>query len=121
MSYSVTDNLTTKSENKLQSECFQWAWNNLPETRRLLCYNLNNSKNRIDGARNKAMGLIPGRADMVLYWKGTAYMLEFKTEKGKQSKEQKEWQSAVSAHNFPYHIIRSFDQFQQIIKNICNT
>lgn len=103
------------TESKIQSECFIWAWNERPETRRLLCYNLNNSRNRIDGARNKALGLIAGRSDMVLYWKGRAVFLEFKDSGGVQSKFQKEWEKKVREHGFDYYIIRDLKQFQQII------
>ncbi len=104
-----------KTEGRIQADCALWAWNDKPETRGLICYNLGNSKNKIDGARNKAMGLVKGRADMVFYWKGTATMIEFKDKDGVQSKEQIEWQSKVEAHGFKYFICRSLDEFKKII------
>ena len=76
------------SEVKIQSQIFQWHWNNYPEERGLLCYNLNNSANKIQGNQNKALGLIKGRSDMVYYYNGTAVMIELKNATGKQSKEQ---------------------------------
>jgi len=97
-----------------------WLWNTYPETRGFLCYNLGNSKNSIDGARNKAMGLISGRSDLTFYWNKTAYFLECKTEIGNQSAEQKEWQLKVEQAGFKYFIFRSFSQFKQIITNILN-
>lgn len=107
------------TESKLQSDCFIWAWNERPETRNLLCYNLNNSRNRVDGARNKSLGLISGRSDMVLYWRGRAVMLEFKQPKGGyQSKAQQNWQKIVERHGFEYHLVRSMDQFQKIIDEV---
>ena len=106
------------SETKLQSDCFIWAWNNLPETRRLLCYNLNNSANHIQGSRNKAMGVIKGRSDMVMYWEGKAHMIEFKIPGETQSKDQAKWESKITAHGFAYHIIDSFEDFQDLIRGI---
>jgi hypothetical protein len=106
------------SEDKLHQDCYVWFHNTYPTMRGLLCYNLNNSKNKIDGARNKAKGLIAGRSDMVLYYKSTAFMIEFKTSDGSQSAGQKEWQSLVTSNGFQYHIIRSLPEFQSLILSI---
>lgn len=103
------------SEIYLQSKCFLWHWNNYPNERGLLCYNLNNSKNKIDGNQNKALGLIKGRSDMVYYKKGKAIMLEFKTDTGTQSKDQKQWEENIINQGFEYHIIRNFEEFEKII------
>ena len=110
-----------KLEDKIQAECFQWSWNELPETRKLICYNLNNSKNKIDGNLNKAKGLIKGRADLTFYWKGKAYFLECKTKTGKQRPGQPEFQKVVESNGFDYYIFRSLEEFQKIIKSIICT
>lgn len=104
-----------ESEIKLQSQSFLWHWNNYPNERGLLCYNLNNSANKIQGNQNKALGLIKGRSDMVYYKKGKAIMLEFKTETGTQSKEQKQWEQRIKAEGFEYRVIRTFYEFVNII------
>jgi hypothetical protein len=104
-----------ESEIKLQSQSFLWHWNNYPNERGLLCYNLNNSANKIQGNQNKALGLIKGRSDMVYYKKGKAIMLEFKTETGTQSKDQKEWEQRIKSEGFEYRIIRNFEDFLSII------
>ena len=107
-----------KTENKIQSECYMWLHNSLPGLRGLLCYNLNNSKNKIDGAKNKALGVQAGRSDMVLYYQSKAYMLECKTPGGTQSDKQKEWEQLIKLHGFEYHIFRSLEEFQMIINSI---
>ena len=89
----------------------------MPETRRLLCYNLNNSAGRIQGARNKAMGLQKGRSDMVFYYAGRATHIELKLPGEKQSKDQKAFQAAIEAQGFEYHIIRTLEDFQALIKS----
>jgi hypothetical protein len=107
-----------QSEDKIQSDCYVWFHNTYPQHRGLLCYNLNNSKNKIDGARNKAKGLIAGRSDMVLYYDAKAFMIEFKTSDGVQSAGQKEWEALVRSNGFQYHIIRSLPEFQSLILSI---
>lgn len=92
-----------------------WHWNTYPNQRGLLCYNLSNSKNKIDGALNKSKGLIAGRADMVFYYSGKAVMIEFKTEIGKQSPEQIKWQELIEKNEFKYHIVKNLEQFKKII------
>jgi len=106
------------TEGRIQQECVMWCWNTYPETRMLLCYNLSNSKNKIDGALNKAKGLIKGRADLTFYWNKTAYFIEMKTEKGTQEPEQKVFQATVEKAGFEYIICRSLEQFKVIIKRI---
>jgi hypothetical protein len=106
------------SEAKIQSTCFIWTWNNYPQTRGLLCYNLGNSRNKIDGASNKAMGLIPGRSDMTFYWNKTAYFIEFKVPGQKQSISQTEWQNKVEKNGYKYYVIDSFEQFKETIHGI---
>ena len=104
-----------ESEDKIQSDCFVWFHNTYPHLRGLLCYNLNNSRNKIDGARNKAMGLIAGRADMVLYFKGTALMIEMKTPENNQDPAQKVWEAKIKEQGFQYVICRSLSEFQSLI------
>ena len=99
------------SEVKIQAQIFQYHWNNYPEERGLLCYNLNNSANKIQGSQNKAIGLIKGRSDMVYYNNGTAIMIELKNDTGKQSKEQLLWQTTIEKAGFKYLIMRSLQDF----------
>lgn len=102
-------------ENRLHQECYIWYHNTFPNLRGLLCYNLNNSKNKIDGARNKSMGLQAGRSDMVFYYNGRAVMLECKVSDGRQSQGQKQWQELIESQGFEYHIFRDLETFKTII------
>lgn len=108
-----------QNEDRIQAECFTWFHNTYPELRGLLCYNLNNSANKIQGNKNKAMGLQPGRADFTFYYKGSAYFIEMKTPKGRQQEIQKKWMIQVLSHKFPYYLIRSLEDFQKLIQEIC--
>ena len=105
-------------EHRLQYDCYRWFHNTYPELRGLLCSNLSNSKNKIDGNRNKAMGLQAGRSDLTFYFKGNAYHIEMKTEIGKQAPEQIKWEALIKSQLFPYSIVRSLEEFQTLIKSI---
>jgi len=107
-----------QTEGRLMQDCFIWAWNELPETRGLLCYNLNNSKNAIDGNLNKAKGLIAGRSDFAFYWNRTAYFIEMKTATGNLEPVQKQWRELVQNAGYRYFVCRSLTEFQDIIRTI---
>jgi hypothetical protein len=107
-----------ETEEALQADCYIWAHNTIPEIRGLLCYNLNNSPNKRAASINKGMGLQPGRSDMVLYWKGNAYMIEMKLPGKNQQEPQKVWELKVRSHGFEYYVIKSLDEFKELIYNL---
>lgn len=67
--------------------------------------------------RMKNMGLLPGVSDTVVVMPKKVLFIEFKTETGYQSPNQKEFQAAVQSCQHQYHVCRSLEQFQQIIKD----
>jgi hypothetical protein len=106
------------AEDRIQSNSYIWFHNTFPMHRGLLCYNLNNSKNAIDGNKNKGLGLQKGRSDLTFYWDGRAYMLECKTAKGVQSPGQKVWQAQIESQGFKYIVFRSKEELIKIITSI---
>ena len=67
--------------------------------------------------RMKNMGLLSGVSDtIVVLPNGKMLFIEFKTEEGYQSTNQKEFQQTVTNMNHQYYVCRSLEQFQQIIK-----
>ena len=106
------------TEEKLQSECYLWFHDTYPQYRGQLCYNLNNPRNRIRGMMDKAMGLQPGRSDMVLYHQGRAYMIELKLPDGVQSKIQEKWEAVIKQAGFSYVVIRSLEEFKRYLQGI---
>lgn len=106
------------SEDSFQSDCYLWFHNTYPQYRGRLCYNLNNSRNKVRGMMDKSMGLQPGRSDMVLYHNSHAYMIELKLPGGTQSKEQKKWECTIKNAGFDYVIIRSLEEFQKYLQGI---
>ena len=109
------------NEDILHANCYLWFHENYPELRGLLCYNLNNSRNKIQGMMDKGKGLQKGRSDLVFYYNGKATMIELKTKDGYQSKEQKEWEFKIKKAGFEYFIVRSLNEFKSVIIFLINT
>lgn len=104
------------SEESLQSQCFMWHHNTHPHERGRLFMVHNTPRNKIDGARLKAMGMVAGVSDMIyLRPHRPPLCLEFKTETGRQSPAQIEWQKVAEANGCEYKIIRTFDEFKEAI------
>lgn len=77
----------------------------------------------VGGKRAKDEGMVAGVADIILLVLIGNYgclCLEFKTEKGRQSPEQKEWQEATEKAGNKYCVIRSFEEFKTEIETYLN-
>jgi hypothetical protein len=69
---------------------------------------------KIRGNQNRSLGLQKGRSDFALYWNGTAYMIEVKTDDGKQSEDQIKWQKVIEAAGLKYYIVKNLDEFKAL-------
>jgi len=107
-----------KSEAQIQAECVKWLWNNYPETRGLFFAVNNNSEHVVRAMGRKAVGQVPGVSDTIFLWNGIAYLIEFKTESGRQSLAQEKWQQVVDHAGFYYFIVRSLEEFQELTEKI---
>lgn len=109
-------------EGKIQADCYSWFWNTFPKHRKCF-FAIPNENNRADssaisGAIRKAMGVTKGVADTMLAIQRGGYggmFVEFKTETGKQSDAQKEWQMIVENQGYLYRVIRSLEEFKELI------
>lgn len=102
-------------EDKLQSDCFIWFWNTHIAHRRMLFHVDNNSYNAVIGAKKKALGVVKGVSDMVFIANGFVVFIEFKTNIGAQKPEQIDFESKVKERGHIYIIIRSIEQFKELI------
>jgi hypothetical protein len=67
--------------------------------------------------RKKATGMKVGHADFNVYLpKGKVLMFEVKTPIGKQSDHQKRFELEVKELGFEYYIVRSLEEFKNIIE-----
>lgn len=64
---------------------------------------------------HKRMGYMKGQPDMIIMKNGKVWCLELKSNKGKQSKEQKEYQRMCLENNIPYIVVKDVED---LIKEI---
>ena len=109
-------------EGKIQSDCYTWFWNQYPQYRK--CYfaipneNSRADSSAISGAIRKAMGVTKGVADTFMAVQKGDYgglFIEFKTATGTQSPDQKQWEVIIQNQGYLYRVIRSLDEFKELV------
>lgn len=114
----------SQSEDIIQSEFFEWAWNTHPALRRRFFHVPNGGKrSKTEAARFKSLGVVAGVADFILINNGHVLMIEFKDATGKQSPAQKEFEQTCRDNQTPYFVCRTaeeakrvFEEFYQVKK-----
>jgi hypothetical protein len=111
-----------KQESKLQSECYIWYNNNYclkNNEKRGLMFAVPNelgTNNALTTMLSKATGLLSGVADtVVILPTKDLIFVEFKTDVGRQSKAQKEFEKRVTDLAYKYFVIRSLSEFKELI------
>ena len=108
-----------KIEEQLQAACTQWFHNTYYLERGMLHMNDNNSYNRIEGNRKKAMGVVSGVSDLELISDGgVVWFIELKLPEGKQSDVQIDFMNKCRTRGHIYVLIYSLEQFKYLIKEI---
>ena len=62
-----------------------------------------------------AMGLRSGVSDLIVLLPNRIIFLEVKTDKGRQSDNQKRFQKKVESLGFEYYVVRSVDEVENIV------
>lgn len=111
-------------EDALQEACIKWFDYSYPEYSLLLFHSANEGKvTRPQAVRRKKMGVRAGVADLLLLLSNKSYSylaMELKTPEGRQSQSQKKWQEVCEKNGGRYAIVRSVDEFIDIIKRYLN-
>lgn len=102
-------------EHRLQAACVRLFRLKYPKWRRLL-FSVPNGGRRdaVTGARLKAEGATAGVADLILFVPNRRHgglAIEMKTPRGRQSKEQREWQKMCEQAGNKYVLCRSAADF----------
>lgn len=116
-----------QDEHLLQCACVRWFAYQWPQYDGLLFAVPNGgARSKATAGKLKAEGVVAGVADLILLVPQSktyitfageimlnynALCIEMKTEKGRQSPEQKEWQAKVEAVGYKYVVVRSLEQF----------
>lgn len=107
----------SRQEALIQASCVEWFKNNY-------CLKHHNPRLEIVSIPNeatwknnnfKALGVRKGASDTFLILPNKIIFVEFKDVLGSQSVEQIDFETLVTDLKHEYHIIKSFEQFKQII------
>lgn len=116
----ATEKDGTSTENKIQQQMFLWFVNNYSlkdNIKGIFASVPNDSKDAKEQMRKKATGMKVGHADFNVYLpNGKVLMFEVKTPIGKQSDHQKRFELEVKGLGFEYYIVRSLEEFKNIIE-----
>lgn len=106
-------------EHRLQCACVNWFRLQYPtHASALFAVPNGGRRDRVSGAKLKAEGVLPGVSDLILLLPRGRYhglLIEMKTERGKQSPAQRDWQRDMVHRGYRYIVCRSFDEFREQI------
>lgn len=115
------------THNQLQQKCWQYLWNTYPESR-YTCWHTKNedvphkgeSKQSyiIRRSQDKAVGLLPGVWDLVMYRKNVLYLFDIKVGKDKLSDHQIRFRDQVLSNGGQAFVIPSLEDFIKIIDEL---
>ena len=110
-----------QEEHRIQCAIVKWFYYAYPQFRGGLFFAIPNGGHRnIQTARAlKAEGVTAGVSDLMLLVANRGYhalCVEVKTIKGRQSEFQKAWEAKVEAQGFKYNIVRSLDDFAELVR-----
>lgn len=107
-------------ESELQRNCVMWFRLQYPNIRlNLFAVPNGGARTPVEGAIMKGEGVTAGVADLILLFPAHGYhalCIEMKTPTGSQRPTQKQWQAAVEATGNKYVIVRSLDEFVDLVR-----
>lgn len=111
------------TEDQLQQQIFTWYNNNYclkNQTPRHIIFSVPNGGSRIllEAKKLKATGMLAGVSDLIIIQPDKILFIELKIEKGIQSDTQKDFEKRVTELGYEYYLIRSFEQFTNLILHI---
>ena len=118
----MPDKMRNKEEEHLQTACISWFDYQYPQFKKLLFAVPNGgSRHKLEAANLKRQGVRAGVSDLIFLYPSFNYAflcIEFKTLKGKQSDEQKQFETLIDGQTQGrYVVIRSFEEFKEIIED----
>lgn len=108
-----------KAESKIQQEIVMWFRNNYCTKKnnpRCTIFSVpNEGKDIKEQLAKRATGMLSGVSDLIIVRPNEVLFIECKDAKGKQREQQINFQNTVSALGFEYHLVRSLEEFKEII------
>ena len=114
------------TESKLQQACVTWFRYNYPKLKlclfavpnALYIHGVSKEKLRNAGAKQRKEGLIAGIPDLVLVHDKKVYGIEMKLPYNKLQPVQEEVHKSWKEQGIEVYVIRSFDQFKELVSKI---
>lgn len=108
-------------EHRIQASCIRWFRLKYPQLRNIL-FAVPNAARRSarNGAYMKEEGMLPGVADLILLKSNRFYgalCIEMKKPGEYQRPVQKEWQKECEANGNKYVVVKSLDEFIDVVDN----
>lgn len=103
-----------KTEHEIQKSVVRWFKKNYPN---YIIFSTNNEAT-FKNQYFLESGVLSGVSDLVVILPNKVLFVELKTERGKQSKSQKEFEVKIKSLNYNYYIIRNLENFKELIKSI---
>jgi hypothetical protein len=112
-----------KTEDQLQAQIVTWFNNSYclkTHNPRSLIFSVPNGGNRhfLEAMKFKATGLLAGASDLIVIHRSIVYFCELKTESGRLSPSQLDFEARVTENGFQYKIFRSLLEFQEFFLNL---
>ena len=111
-------------EHRLQCACVRWFRLAYPQHHHNLFAVPNGGyRTPTTAAKIKAEGALPGVSDLILLIARGGYhglLIEMKTDKGRQSEAQREWQRLIEADGYKYVVVRSIEEFIKVVNDYLN-
>lgn len=115
------------THDRLQAQCFQYAWETYPQTRKMFFAALNEIPRargesvkdhmlRVQAA--KACGLVKGVFDLLFYWHGRIYAFDIKVGNDKPSPDQMLFCKMLCTQGGAGWYIDNFFQFKEIFDDV---
>lgn len=110
-----------QEEHRIQCAIVKWFYYAYPAYRGGCMFAVPNGghRNIQTAARLKAEGVTSGVSDLLLLVPKREYhglCVEVKTPVGRQSDNQKNWQRIIEAQGYKYCIVRSLDEFAELVR-----
>jgi len=107
-------------ENVIQAEIYKWYNNNFclkSHDPQCIIFSVPNggTRNIKEALLLKATGVVAGVSDLIIVRLNEIIFVEVKTEIGKQSDKQKDFQKIIEKLGFKYILVRSLEDFKKQI------
>jgi hypothetical protein len=98
--------------------CVKWFTLQYPDY--VIHHSSNHKLSKQQGANDKLLGFTAGYPDLTIILNNKILFIEVKAAKGTQSKEQKAIETKIKKLGHDYFIVRSFDEFIDIVRTTIN-